>query len=84
MKTPSFVVQPGQVIAIVGAKSACLITFASRLSCIFLDAKVKAVLKAYDELKAAKDQQRLDEISADLEAGRSSPTHSEACCFLRR
>jgi len=40
------------------------------------DAKVKAILKAYDkkckELKAAKDQQRLDEISADLEAGRYS------------
>ncbi len=37
-----------------------------------IDAKVKAFLKVYDELKAAKDQQRLDEICADLEAGRYS------------
>lgn len=41
-----------------------------------VDAKVKAILKAFDkkckELKAAKDQQRLDEIFADLEAGRYS------------
>ncbi|HUU15640.1 MAG TPA: sigma-70 family RNA polymerase sigma factor [Sedimentisphaerales bacterium] len=35
-------------------------------------AKDKAFLKAYDKLKAAKDQQRLDEIFADLEAGRYS------------
>ncbi len=37
-----------------------------------IDAKVKAFLKVYDELKAAKKQQRLDEIYADLEAGRYS------------
>jgi len=41
-----------------------------------VDAKVKATLKAYNkkckELKAAKDQQRLDEISSDIEAGRYS------------
>ena len=42
-----------------------------------IDAKVKAFLKAYDKLIAAKDQQRSDEIYADLVAGRYSISNGQ-------